>query len=343
MSHNNNTIMKRVETTFGGLTLKNPIIVASCSLTGNLNSVTTFIDAGAGGVVLKSLFEEDIAREIASLSTSMMHVEGGDYMAAYVESNALNNYLNLIKECKSRSGSTKIIASINCHTSGNWTKYAMAIEQAGADALELNVMNVESNATAADGEMERLHMAIAKSVCEELRIPVIMKLGATITNHASLISRLAACGVDGFVLFNRPYQSDIDVDKMEYRAGTILSTPHDISLPLRYIAIASAAVPNATYALSGGVAEGECIVKAILAGASAVEVCSTLYREESRAAEWIATAIKMIEEWQERKGYNSIAEFCGVMNNSNEEHRSTVMRGQFLKHFGTYNFGTYKE
>ncbi len=328
--------MKRVETTFGGLTLKNPIIVASCTLTGSVSSVTSFIDAGAGAVVLKSLFEEEIAREIESMTSSMMHVEGGDYMAAYIESNALNGYLNLIEECKMRCGTTKIIASINCHTSGNWSKYAKAIEQAGAHALELNVMSVECDASAADGDMERRHIEIAKSVCKDLKIPVIMKLGATITNHVSLIKRLALCDVKGFVLFNRPYQSDIDIESMEYRSGTILSNPYDISHPLRYIAIASAAEPKSTYALSGGVASGDCIVKSILAGASAVEVCSTFYRNESSAAEWIAEALQRIESWGDSKGYDTIAEFCGVMNNSNDEHRNSVMRAQFVKHFGSY-------
>ncbi|MFI3306257.1 MAG: dihydroorotate dehydrogenase-like protein [Rikenellaceae bacterium] len=328
--------MKRVETTFGGLTLENPIIVASSTLTGNLSSVTKFIDAGAGAVVLKSLFEEDIAREIEVLSSSMMHVEGGDYTAAYVESNALNGYLDLIRECKMRCGKSKIIASINCHTSGNWSKYSKAIEQAGADAMEINVMSVVCDASAADGEQERLHIEIAKSVCDEVEIPVIMKLGATITNHVSLIKRLVVCGVKGFVLFNRPYQSDINIDRMEYCVGPILSTTQDILQPLRYIAIASAAEPKATYALSGGVAGGGCIIKAILAGASAVEVCSALYRDECSAAEWIAEALAKIETWCDSKGYGTIGEFCGAMNNSSDEHRDSVMRAQFLKHFGTY-------
>ncbi len=329
--------MKSVNTSFGGLTLKNPIIVASCSLTGSAKSVGAFAEAGAGAIVLKSLFEEDITREIESLSGDMMHVEGGDYMAAYVESNALNNYLSLIKESKAACSSygAKLIASINCYTQGNWTEYAKAIEQAGADALELNVMSVECDPMAEDGAQERLHIEIAKSVCGGVSIPVIMKLGATITNHTSLVSRLAACGVKGFVMFNRPYQSDIDIESLSYRSGSVLSTPYDTALSLRYIAIASAALPTSTFALSGGVAGGECIVKAILAGASAVEVCSVLYCEES-VAEWIAESIKTIDEWAERKGYESIEEFCGAMNNRNEEFRDSVMRAQFLKHFGSY-------
>ncbi len=327
---------KKVETTFAGLQLSNPIIAASCSLTGSAKSNQTLAEAGVGAIVLKSLFEEDIVRESAALADAMAHVEGADYLQAYTASNALNNYIKLIQESKSLCGATPIIASINCHTSGEWTEYARAVEQAGADALELNVMTIESNAMGEDGDLERRYISIAQGVCGAISIPVIVKLGSRLSNPVSLVSRLAACGVKGFVMFNRDYQTDIDIETMSYVRGEVLSDASSFAPSLRYIAITSAAVPATTLALSGGVQGGDCVLKALLAGASAVEVSSTLYRKGSNVAEWVSEVLTKIEAWQDEKGYNSISEFCGTMNNSCDEHKDEVMRSQFLKHFGAY-------
>lgn len=326
---------KMIETQFAGLTLSNPIIASSCSLTGSAKSNQTLAEAGVGAIVLKSLFEEDIIRESAALSDAMMHSEGADYMQAYIASNALSGYLKLIEKSKSLCGDTPIIASINCHTEGEWSEYAKAIEQAGADAVELNIMTIESSPLAEDGELERRNISIAKSVCDAVGIPVIIKLCHAMSNQVSLVNRLVGCGVKGVVMFNRLYQTDIDIEEMCYTRGEVLSSSEDLNTSLRYIAITSAAVPQASLALSGGVTGGECIVKALLAGASAVEVCSTLYRTNDVAA-WVAEALETIAKWQESKGYESVSEYCGVMNNRNDEHRDEVMRAQFLKHFGAY-------
>ncbi len=327
---------KKLEVSFAGLELKNPIIAASCSMTGSAKQNQTLAEAGVGAIVLKSLFEEDIVRESAALADAMMHVEGGDYIHAYAASNALNEYLTLIKESRKLCDTTPIIASINCHASGEWCDYARAVEQAGADGLELNVMTINSDVMGADGDLERLHIAIAKSVCEAVSIPVIMKLGTMMSNHVSLVSRLAACGVKGFVMFNRDYQTDIDIDTMSYTRGKVLSSAESIATPLRYIAITSAAVPETTLALSGGASSGEDIIKSLLAGASAVEVCSALYRAGADLKGWVEATLSQIEQWQEAKGYNSVGEYCGTMNNRSEEYRDEVMRSQFLKFFGTY-------
>ncbi|MFI3280391.1 MAG: dihydroorotate dehydrogenase-like protein [Rikenellaceae bacterium] len=329
---NNNT-----KTQFAGIELSNPIIASSCSLTGVAKNNQAFAEAGVGAIVLKSLFEEDIIRESAALSAAAEHTEAADYMQAYVTSNALSGYIDLIKESKALCGSTPIIASINCANSSEWVEYAKAIEIAGADALELNVMTIESGLMSEDGALESRHIAIAKSIREVVQIPIIMKLGAQISNHISLISKLQACGINGFVLFNRAYPLDINIDNLTYKHGTILSDKSDFAAPLRHTAITSAALPTSSLALSGGVQDGTCIIKSILAGASAVEVCSTLYREEKNAAEWVSTALNTISSWMSNHGYDSIDEFRGIMNN-NDEHCDSVMRSQFLKHFGAYRF-----
>ncbi len=327
----------RFETTFAGLTLSNPIIASSCSITGSVKSNQMLAEAGFSAIVLKSLFEEDIVRENEAMAESTMHhTEAADYMQAYLHSHALSNYTTLIKESKAVCGSTKIIASINCHTMGEWTKYAVAMEEAGADALELNVMSIESDLMAEDGALERKHIAIAQAVTEAVKIPVIFKLGAVMSNHVSIVSRLKACGVQGFVMFNRLYQTDIDIDTMSYTRGAVLGSAEDLATPLRYVAITSAAVPTASLAISGGVVDGEAIIKSLLAGASAVEVCSVMYNEGKNIKTWVDCALKRIEMWQEAQGYNSVDEHIGAMNNSCDEHKDEVMRAQFLKHFGSY-------
>ncbi len=329
------TTNNKITTSFAGLKLANPIIAASCSLTGTATANAALAAAGIGAIVLKSLFEEDIIRESAALSLDAAHCEAAAYMEAYMGCEALGQYISLIKESKAACGNTPIIASINCANAGQWVDYARAIEAAGADALEINIMTLGTDAMASDGELENRHIAIAKQVSAAAELPIIMKLGAQMSNHTSLISRLEACGISGFVLFNRAYPLDIDIEKMEYTHGAILSGSGDISTPLRHIAIASAASPKASLALSGGVQGGKDIVKAILAGAAVVEVSSALYRAENRT-EWVAEAIECLSAWQAAHGYESIEQMRGVMNQKNDAHSDSVTRTQFLKHFGTF-------
>ncbi len=328
--------MDGLKTLFATLELRNPIIASSCSLTGNVKSNQMLAEAGVGAIVLKSLFEEDIVRENEALASSMEHVEGADYMQAYLASHALSSYAKLVSESKAACGGVPIIASINCVSNGEWVEYAKVVEAAGADALELNVMSIECDAMAADGEIERRYMAVAQAVTAVVQIPVIMKLSSALSNPASLVSRLVACGVKGVVMFNRVYQTDIDIDTMSYCRGEVLGSASDFATPLRYTAIVSAVVPTASLALSGGVQGGECVIKALLAGASAVEVCSTLYRESNGLVEWVAKTLATISEWQANKGYASVSEYCGAMNNTDDENKDEVMRAQFLKHFGAY-------
>lgn len=326
----------KLKTQFAGLELSNPIIAASCSLTGSAKNNQMLAESGFGAIVLKSLFEEDIVRATDAMSQSDVQHTESEYMQAYLASHALTEYTSLITESKELCGTTPIIASINCHSEGEWTAYAKAIEGAGADALELNIMRIEGSAVAEDGAVESQYVSIAKSVTESVKIPVIVKLGSMLSNPVSLTAKLFACGVGGVVMFNRLYQTDIDIDNMVYSRGSVLSSATEFALPLRYVAITSAAIPQASLALSGGVQGGECIIKALLAGASAVEVCSTLYREGNGIKAWVEAAKAKIVEWQEAQGYNSVDEFSGAMNNSADEHKDEIMRGQFLKYFGQY-------
>lgn len=318
-----------VQTLFAGLKLRNPIIIASCSRTNKAINNLAFQGAGAGAVVLKSLFEENIIHQTQAMEESVQHTEAMDYAHGYLRSQELSEYIELIKESK-RLCEIPIIASINCISCAEWTEFAKLIEEAGADALELNIMDIVTATDYEDGEFENRHVQIARTVVESINIPVIVKLGSMVTNPVAMTSKLKACGVKGVVMFNRMYQSDIDIENMEYIAGSVLSTANDLSASLRFVGITSAKVSNMDIAMSHGIQNGEDVIKGILAGASAIEVCSVIYREGN---EWIGKAIATIEEWQAKHGYTNIESFKGELNASGGTEKEALVRTQFLRHF----------
>ncbi len=322
--------MNILKTSFAGLELENPIIIASSSRTNSAENNLAFQMDGAGAIVLKSLFEENITLQESSLSDSSDQFgEGYDYMRNYIRSHNVEDYINLIKKSKELC-KIPIIASINCYSYGEWIDFAKTIEEAGADALELNIMGIRSSLQYKYGEFEQEHVRIVSEVRKNIKIPIIVKLGANLTNPAALTDALYGAGANGVVMFNRMYQNDIDVNKMEYTTGHVLSTESDLATPLRWVGIASALNKKIDIALSGGVAKGDDVIKAILAGASAVEVCSAIYKNGNA---WIASAINRLYEWEENNNYESISEFKGKLNADSTEGFERLMRIQFLKYF----------
>lgn len=321
--------MINLKTTFAGLELRNPIVAASCGLTSTVDGVVALEQAGVGAVVLKSLFEESIVREIQHLSSMDDHAEAADYLQGYTRAQRVDDYIRLIEGCKARC-SVPVIASICCHSRGEWMAYARAFESAGADGLELNVMSLCARREYTDGGYEKLHCDIVREVTQLVDIPVIVKLGANITNPVALAERLKAYGASAVVCFNRPYQTDIDVENMRYVSGKVTSNPSDLSNPLRWMGLISAAVKGISFALSGGVHSYNDVIKAILAGASAVEVCSALYEQGDS---WVKKALANLEEWMTRQGFESVEEFRGRMNASDSDAAEQLERVQFLKFF----------
>lgn len=323
--------MKRLMTTFAGLNLRNPFIVSSCNLTNSAVKNKKWEDAGAGAVVLKSLFEEEIEAEADWMSEGT-HTEEMDYLKTYQRAHRLEEYLNLIRESKALC-SIPVIASINCFRLTEWTEFAKQIEQAGADAIELNIMSVCSDLDYEYGSFEREHVEIVKKVKQTVTIPIIVKLGKNLTNPVPLIHQLYANGVAGVVLFNRMASPDIFLKDMTYGKGEILGHPSDLSESLRWIGLASHKMKKMSYVASGGVADGDSIVKSLLVGASAVEVCSVLYREGAGA---IKNMLSFLEEWMEVNGYENVSDFKGVMNAGKTGGGAVFERSQFFKTFGKY-------
>ena len=322
--------MTDLKTTFAGLSLRNPIIISSSGLTNSVGKNKKLAEDGAGAIVLKSLFEEQIMLEADQLKDPAFYPEASDYLEEYIREHKLSEYLTLIKESK-KVCPIPIIASINCYTDSEWIDFAKKIEEAGADALEINILALQSELQYTYGSFEQRHIDILRRIKQTVNIPVIMKLGDNLTNPVVLIDQLYANGAAAVVLFNRFYQPDINIEKMEHISGEIFSNASDLANPLRGIGIASAVVDKIDYAASGGVANAESVVKAILAGASAVEVCSAVYLNTNA---FIGEANRFLSAWMERKGFRNIAQFKGKLNIKDVQGVNTFERTQFLKYFG---------
>lgn len=323
--------MNRLETTFAGLKLRNPFIVSSCNLTNSPDKNRKWEEAGAAAVVLKSLFEEEIEAE-ADWMNAGAHAEELDYLQAYHRAHRLEEYLTLIRDTKAVC-TIPVIASINCFRLTEWTEFAAQIEKAGADAIELNIMSVNTEIVDEYGTFERLHVEILKKIKQTVSLPVIVKLGKNLAQPITLIHQLYANGAAAVVLFNRMVTPDINLKAMSYTRGEVLGSPSDFFESLRWIGLASDRVPKLSYAASGGVQNGESMIKALLVGASAVEVCSVLYREGAGA---IATMLAALDEWMQQNNYEQIADFKGNMNAGKSGGGAVFERTQFFKHFGKY-------
>ena len=324
--------MADLKTTFAGLTLKNPVIISSSGLTNSAAKNAKLEAAGAGAIVLKSLFEEQIMMEADRLRNPSYYPEGSDYLAEYIRNHKLAEYLELIKESK-KICTIPVIASINCYTDAEWVDFAKQIEEAGADALEINILALQTDVQYAYGSFEQRHIDILSHIKKTVKIPVIMKLGDNLTNPIALIDQLYANGAAAVVLFNRFYQPDINIEKMIQVSGNVFSNESDLSKALRWIGIASAAVNKLDYAASGGIHSPEGVVKAILAGASAVEICSVLYQN---SATIIEEYIRFLNLWMDRKGMETISQFKGILNVNDPKGVNTFERTQFLKYFSSH-------
>lgn len=322
--------MADLSTSFAGLQLKNPLIVSSSGLTNSAAKNKTWEEAGAAAVVLKSVFEEQILLHAGQMQT-YGHSEGDDYMVHYVRNHQLNEYVALIRETKSAC-SIPVIASINCHTDSEWVEYASMFEEAGADALEINILSLRTERDYKAGSFQQMHVNVLKQIANKIRIPVVVKLGSNLTAPVAMADRLSAHGAAGMVLFNRFYQPDINIDKMEYTSGNVFSTPADLYNGLRWTAILSSKLPNFPVALSGGVHDGDAMIKALLAGASAVEVCSAIYQQ---GPDVITKMLERVEQWQESKGFTSVAAYRGRMNASAVGAEELFERTQFMRYYSS--------
>ena len=315
-----------------GLTLKNPLIAASSGHTSTVHYVKELEQNGVGAVVLKSIFEEEILNEFNEHTNSddefQSNIEFLDYFDYQLKADSVNKYVDLIKEVK-ESVFIPVIASINCISAHEWTDFAKKIEEAGADALELNIFLMPSDSKKTGQEIEETYFNIIKKVLNTVKIPVAVKMSHYFSNLGNMIQRLSETGIAGLVLFNRSYSPDIDLNKMEIVSSNVFSRPEDYTLPLRWTAITSDYV-KCSLAASTGIHDAQAMIKLLLAGASAVQVASTVY---INGVQQVNKMLTELEQWMSQNNYVNINQFKGKLSQKNLKNPAEFERVQFMKHF----------
>ncbi len=320
-------------TKYMGLTLRNPIIVGSSGLSETLDGLKDLEKHGAGAVVLKSLFEEEIILEMQQAAAQMnapgnIYPEMNDFFDLDTVEDSVSKYLRLIEDAK-KELSIPVIASVNCVSSHEWPVFAKRIEKAGADALELNVFLLPSDFEHTSEENEKVYFEVIDKVKKEISIPVSLKISYFFSNLGSMIKRLSETNVDALVMFNRSYNPDFNIDNFSITSTNVLSTPGSLSTSLRWIAIMSQRV-SCDLAASTGVHSGRAVIKQILAGAQAVQVVSALYRHGNHK---LSAILDEMVEWMKEKGYDSPDEFRGRMSQARSGNPAAYERVQFMKYF----------
>ena len=324
--------MADLETTYMGLQLKNPIVVGSSGLTNSIENIIEIEREGAGAVVLKSLFEEQI-NQVAHQTFDQGDVtnyypEALDYIKNYSTENDVAIYLDLIKECKEKVN-IPIIASINCMGDNEWTSFAKKIEDAGADALELNIFVMPSDPKKSSTDNEQVYFDIVNKVTSIVSIPVSAKLSLYFSGLAKTMEMLSWTKIKSLVLFNRFFSPDIDINNFEIKSSNVFSTPSELAQSLRWVAMLSDKV-DCEIASSTGVHNGEAAIKQLLAGAQAVQIASVLYKKGFKE---IPAILNTISEWMDKKGFKTLDQFRGKMSVKKSENPAAWERVQFMKYF----------
>lgn len=328
--------MAELTTTYLGIALRNPVIAGSSGLTSSLESIKNLERNGVGAVVLKSLFEEQIILDAENdmrqaKKNHMIYSERSesmDYIDYHIKDNYINHYLQLIRQIKHET-SLPVIGSINCITSGEWINFAEKIQDAGADAIELNIAMLNANPNKSPLDVEKVHLDLVENIKKVVTIPVSVKISPYFCNISQLVAKLQQAGVAGVVLFNRFFSPDIDVDKMEITTGNIYSTSAEYSNSLRWISILSEK-NNIDFAGSTGIHDGKTAVKFLLSGARAVQMVSTIYKN---GFEIIPRVLSDIELWMKQNGYNYPDQFIGSLNQYKSKEASSYERIQFMRYY----------
>ena len=332
--------MTNTTTSYMGLKLKNPIIVSSSGLTDTLGNIIDLEANGAGAVVVKSLFEEEILMDAEDnmnkmQATGFIYPETFEYFDYDEISDPVGDYLKLIADAKAKV-KIPVIASINCVTANKWPDFAKRIQDAGADGIEQNIFPLSSDPDRTAEENDQLYFDIINSVTSLVTIPVSVKISSYHAALSNFIKRLSQTPIKGIVLFNRYYRPDIDINTFEYTTTNVLSTPAEMALPLRWISIMSGRVSNDLCA-STGVHNSEGLVKQLLAGAKAVQVCSAIYRN---GPSHIREMLDGLQRWMKEHGFDNIDAFRGKMSQVHSHNPTAMERVQFMQIFNKRGKGS---
>jgi dihydroorotate dehydrogenase (fumarate) len=328
-----------LSTRYLGLDLAHPVVPSASPLTADLDHLHTLTEAGASAVVLPSLFEEQLEHEAMAIfhgqewsSGSFQEATTGFWPEMDDYNTGPGPYLDLIRAAK-RELTVPVIASLNGTSRGGWTLYAKVLEDAGVDALELNIYLIAADPEVSSGEIEYRYLRLVQTVREAVTIPLAIKLGPFFSSTAHMARRLVEVGADGLVLFNRFYQPDIDLDRMEVVPNLVLSTPAELRLVLRWMAILHGNV-SCSLAATTGVDGAEEAIKLVLAGADVTMMASGLLRHGPSR---LGQTIDGVRSWLELKGYNSLAQAKGSLSQKSVPDPSAYERANYMQTLVSYS------
>lgn len=327
-----------LSTNYMGMKLRTPLVPSASPLSEDIDNIRRMEDAGAAAVVLYSLFEEQITHEILELDHYM---EFGTESFAEALSffpepeqflHKADEYVEHLRQAKA-AVDIPVIASLNANSPGGWIEYAKHLEEAGADALELNIYHIPTDVELPGSEVEKSYLEIVKAVKKEVKIPVAVKLSPFFSNFAHMANQFDEAGANALVLFNRFYQPDIDLETLEVVPRVLLSTPMALRLPMRWIAILYGHL-IADLAATSGIHKSTDVVKMIMAGASVTMLCSVLLKN---GIDQIQLIEQGLIDWMEEHEYESVLQMQGSMSQKNSSNPSAFERAQYMKALKTFH------
>ena len=329
--------MNNLETTYLGLKLKNPLVAASSGLTSSVEKIVELEQAGIGAVVLKSLFEEQINGEVSSMlgkdPQNTGYPEAEDYIKGYLRDNTVKKHIDLIEKAKKETN-IPIIASVNCVSGDEWTTFSKDFQDAGADAIELNIFYIPTSRHEKPGIVEQLYIDVLKKVKSHVSIPVSVKFGVYHSNIIGMAEKMKANGASGIVMFNRFYEPDINIETLEMTSSEIFSSPADIRRSLRWVGMVSSDITNLDIAASTGIHDGDAVIKQLLAGATVTQLCSTLYLHGVKV---VPEMLTRVSDFMKKWNFKKIDDFRGRLSYKNIPDPMLYERSQFMKYFSNRN------
>ncbi len=320
-----------ISTKYLGLNLKSPIIVGSSGLTENIDHSMAYEKAGAGAIVLKSLFEEQILHDVDNQRLNNMYNSYSDqeqYAMYFSKKHNLTNYVNLIKKNK-EALNIPVIASMNCVSAENWISYAKMIEEAGADALEVNLFLLPAAINETGEEKEKVYLDIVNQIGQTVSIPFALKISYYFSGLANFVLQLSQTRASGLVLFNKFYSPNVDIEKEIIVPGDVYSCKELNVMTVRWIGILYDKI-KIDFAASRGIYDGETVIKNLLVGAKVTQIVSAIYKNGPGV---INEMVDTLKDWMKRHGYNSIDEFRGKASQHNIKQPVLFERTQFMKYF----------
>ncbi len=320
-----------LQTTYMGLNLRSPIVVSACPLSEDIDNVLLMEKAGAGAVVMFSLFEEQVREQKKKRrpkKKNWAHQPGEEYFPAPDHYHVgVEQYLELIREAK-ENVRIPIIASLNGTTNEGWADYSLQLEKAGADALEINVFYIPSDPRLSGQEIEERYLDIVRTVSSKVTIPVAIKLSPYFTALGNMAGKLREAGADALVLFNRFYQPDLDISQLKVVSNLEYSHANEIRLPLLWIAALHQRINGLSLAATTGVQSAREVIKYLLAGADVAMTASAIFKY---GIDYIQTMLEQMEEWMKSMHFESVDDFKGILSQRNIKDPSVYHRANYIR------------